>query len=591
MRVRTKAQLACIFASIFSACVANTETNEEANSPDGADDNGIAMGKADGSLSDCQMAQIVEYLNGSSTTLATLRAANVYSTAAKNIIAHRDGADRKPGTSDDNLFDDIEEVDAVRYVGVNALRALGNAVSGECAGHARMDTIFSPQAYAASHLTRVASMIDGAHTSIDAAIYSFSDAAIFDALKRAVDRGVTVRVIYDPASKEKSRPTGTQSERLENIGVDVRYVNQTMHHKFMIVDGARSSAAEAANARISTGSANWSNGAGTKFDDNTTFIQDNAELALRFQQEFNHLWENSRDFEGQAPEYFESLRITDAMIASVDDPNIETFYTSANFQTSISNRYGNTFSVDELSNVVSDRLVTLIEGARTSIDLASGHLRSWPVVEALLKKHRENPEVAIRVYLDQQEYISASGDSTQQAELQDCLTEAGDDERGIAACYDTGILYSRELVQAGIDVRYKFYAYRWDFSYAPQMHHKYFIVDGNTIASGSYNLSDNAEHGTMENMVIYHGAGYPEVVQQFQANFNAIWNTGAQGNLYDELMETIDGSNQDFPLVFAPMALTWQQVTALKTNMRSHCSAIDSDEYRSNAAAHRFCAP
>ena len=591
MSVRTKAQLACLFASIFSACVANTETNEEANSPDGADDNGIAMGKADGTLSDCQMSQIVDYLNNSSTTLATLRAANVYVTAAKNLIAHRDGGDKKSGTSDDNLYDDIDEVDGVRYVGVNALRALGSVVSGECAGHARLDTIFSPQAYAASHLTRIAGMIDSAHSSIDIAQYSFSDAAIFDALKRATECGVTVRMVYDPASKEKNRPSGTQSERLENVGVNVRYVNQTMHHKFMIVDGARTSATEASNARISTGSANWSNGAGTKFDDNTTFIQDNAELALRFQREFNTLWEHSRDFEGQAPEYFESVRITDDMIARVDDANIDAVYTSANFATSVSSRYGNTFTVDEQSNAVSDRLVQLINGARTSIDVASCHLRSWPVVDALLRKHRENPGVAIRVYLDQQEYISASADSAQQAELQDCLTAAGDDQAGIAACYDTGILYSRELVQAGIDVRYKYYAYRWDFSYAPQMHHKYFIVDGTTVASGSYNLSDNAEHGTMENMVIYQGAGYPEVIQQFTANFNAIWNTGASDHLYDDLMTTVNNSQQNFPIVFAPMALTWEQVTALKTNMRSHCSAIDSDAYRSNAAMHRYCAP
>ncbi|MBK8173336.1 MAG: hypothetical protein IPK60_23795 [Sandaracinaceae bacterium] len=52
-----------------------------------------------------------------------------------------------------------------------------------------------------------------------------------------------------------------------------------------------------------------------------------------------------------------------------------------------------------------------------------------------------------------------------------------------------------------------------------------------------------------------------------------------------------DASHQDFPIVFEPMALTWDQVTALKSNMRSHCSAIDSAAYRSAAAAHRYCSP
>lgn len=44
--------------------------------------------------------------------------------AARNIIAHRDGADASPGTADDNLFDDIDELDDVSSVGPSALGAL-----------------------------------------------------------------------------------------------------------------------------------------------------------------------------------------------------------------------------------------------------------------------------------------------------------------------------------------------------------------------------------------------------------------------------------------------------------------------------------
>ncbi len=44
--------------------------------------------------------------------------------AARNIIAHRDGSDATPGTADDNLFDDIDELDGVSHVGTSALSAL-----------------------------------------------------------------------------------------------------------------------------------------------------------------------------------------------------------------------------------------------------------------------------------------------------------------------------------------------------------------------------------------------------------------------------------------------------------------------------------
>jgi hypothetical protein len=43
---------------------------------------------------------------------------------ARNIIAYRDGADREPGTADDNLFDTIAELDGIPYVGPVAMRRL-----------------------------------------------------------------------------------------------------------------------------------------------------------------------------------------------------------------------------------------------------------------------------------------------------------------------------------------------------------------------------------------------------------------------------------------------------------------------------------
>src|SRR5262245_46073573 len=61
------------------------------------------------------------------------------------------------------------------------------------------DVIFSPRPMKESHLARIVSEIDRATTSLDIAMYSFSDAQVSDALARAVKRGVKVRFIFNDA--------------------------------------------------------------------------------------------------------------------------------------------------------------------------------------------------------------------------------------------------------------------------------------------------------------------------------------------------------------------------------------------------------
>ena len=46
------------------------------------------------------------------------------SLAAQSLIAHRDGPDGQPGTADDDLFDTLDELDAVPYIGPSALATL-----------------------------------------------------------------------------------------------------------------------------------------------------------------------------------------------------------------------------------------------------------------------------------------------------------------------------------------------------------------------------------------------------------------------------------------------------------------------------------
>jgi hypothetical protein len=121
---------ASLVALPLIAMLGCVETAEE--SPDGIDDKGID-GKADGSqLTECETAKIVELLNGG-ISAADLERAGVHARAAKELAAHRDGADGMFGTMDDDKFDNIDEVDEVAYVGRTAFTQLAKAVAARCA--------------------------------------------------------------------------------------------------------------------------------------------------------------------------------------------------------------------------------------------------------------------------------------------------------------------------------------------------------------------------------------------------------------------------------------------------------------------------
>jgi len=509
--------------------------------------------------------------------------------AAYNIVGRRNGADGAPGTGDDALFADLSALDSVPWVGPVALERLLDyaRVAGYLdAQRARsLDVIFSPQPYEQSHNVAIAEHIDAAEHSLDIAMYSWSDARIGEALADAVARGVTVRMIFEGANSDRKK-TGSslefsKSARLERMGIDVRYVNKIMHHKFVIIDGPRDDLGRAETAVVATGSGNWSNGAATRYDENTIIYRGYAELTLRLQREFNRLWRHSRDFVWDDGFAFEppALAIDDRDIQ--DHPGTDAWFTSPNFSAR-----GDTFRIAG-RNALASELVAAIAGARRSIWIASGHLRSRPVSEALLAKRAADPDVDIRVYLDGQEYISEYYDGFQRRRLDDCLAEARTESQR-NRCLDRGFYFGFALGRAGIDVRYKYYAYRWHFSYARQMHHKYLLIDGDTLFTGSYNLSDNAEHNTFENMLVFTGPEFSPLLRAFRDNFLSIWETGRAASSLATLTNTVETA-ASIPLVFDSMALTWQEVAALKAAIRRNCPQVGEEPMRTEPENHFVC--
>ena len=152
-------------------------------------------------------------------------------------------------------------------------------------------------------VARVIELIDDAERSIDIAQFTFSDRRIEEAIYRADERGVAVRVAMDHGQSRQ----GSLSERMASNGIDLRFVqgaqvgNQDryglMHSKMMIVDGHI----------LLTGSNNWSSTGTTINEENTLVMTSVAqdELIHGFRCHFEAAWQ-------QAPDQSSSCSTTEA---------------------------------------------------------------------------------------------------------------------------------------------------------------------------------------------------------------------------------------------------------------------------------------
>jgi phosphatidylserine/phosphatidylglycerophosphate/cardiolipin synthase-like enzyme len=590
--MRTAGQILSI-ALLANAFVALPGCTAEDEIEDGETD-AFPDGKADGGIDEGtpEALGVLALVNTATETASKLRSdAHVTSRVATNIVKHRDGADGQPGTADDDKFDTLKELDDVPYVGPATLNALLEAARAKGLVHAgpKLSVVFSPQPAAVSSNAKIASLIATAQHNVDIAIYSYSDAGIAAALADRAAHGVKIRFLFETANDDRKLTdpaaiAASKSGRIETAKIDVRWVNKILHHKFLIVDGPREDKAAANGAKIVMGSANWSSTGSTVFDENTIVIEGSPEMAAAYQHEFDILWKGSRDFAGGAPAQSQSTaNITTADVA--DDAGIEAVFTSTNMRATGTD--GATWTTDKTKLTMAKVWVDAIERAKTKIHIASTHLRLKPVADALIAKHQQHPEVEIKVYLDQQEWISTSGDSAQKADLAACLAAATTESQRIDCSYNS-FLFSKALADAGIDVRFKSYCYRWDATYAIQQHSKYMVIDGKELISGSYNLSMNSENDTFENAIHLTNPAFAGAVTQFEQNFATIFDTGRSQNLLAQLRQRIS-TDATIPMLFDSMALTWSELDALRTLIRQNCTSADSQEFRDNPAAHKTC--
>lgn len=116
------------------------------------------------------------------------------------------------------------------------------------------------------------------YPKLDVMVYSITHDGMADALIRAHQRGVKIRVLTD---KTQAGSRYADDEKLEAAGIEVRRDTQvgSMHHKVMIENGRV----------VGLGSFNWTANADKRNAENFNIIK-LVYVAKTYQTEFDRLW-------------------------------------------------------------------------------------------------------------------------------------------------------------------------------------------------------------------------------------------------------------------------------------------------------------
>ena len=122
--------------------------------------------------------------------------------------------------------------------------------------------------------------INATKKTLDIAVYSINNDKIVDAILKAKNRGVKVRILTD---KTQAKGPSSKFKYLYDNGVNIRVHSKFKieHNKFAIYDKEVGS----------TGSFNWTNPAQNKNSENCLFFENDANSIEDYQKRFDYLWQ------------------------------------------------------------------------------------------------------------------------------------------------------------------------------------------------------------------------------------------------------------------------------------------------------------
>lgn len=208
--------------------------------------------------------------------------------------------------------------------------------------------------------------IDAARLSVDVAAYSLSLQSLRQALIRAYERGVQVRMVMESDNMQRDEPQALQAAGISILG-DRR--EGLMHNKFVVID----------RAEVWTGSMNFTT-SGTYDDNNNLIHLRSTKIAENYTTEFEEMF--VRDLFGP-----DTLAQTPNPSVTVDNILVETY-----------------FSPDDKP---ANHLATLLRGAKSSIVFLAYSFTANELGDILVAKHRSG--LTVRGVMEEEQVKSNQG--------------------------------------------------------------------------------------------------------------------------------------------------------------------------------------
>ncbi len=139
-----------------------------------------------------------------------------------------------------------------------------------------LQVYFSPSSKCENSIVK---LINQSEESISAAVYAINNDAIVEALKKAHDRNVNIRILTD---RLQASNRSSKVRELYDYGINIRVHSKFKieHNKFAVYD----------EKIASSGSYNWTNPASDKNSENCIFFIKNKNAVRRYQSRFEYLW-------------------------------------------------------------------------------------------------------------------------------------------------------------------------------------------------------------------------------------------------------------------------------------------------------------
>ncbi|MGB0454533.1 MAG: phospholipase D-like domain-containing protein [Bacteriovoracaceae bacterium] len=425
---------------------------------------------------------------------------------------------------------------------------------------AKVESFFSPHEGKAG-FGQVYKDIKEAKKEVLVTVYSWSAHELDKALTKAIENGADVRVVlHSPLAKKQK--IKDRVKPLEELGVRFKISSKNMHEKFVIVDGEM----------VMNTSGNFSYGAQNRYSENLVFHYDDGEAHIKhlikeFKEEFEVLWNYSKSFNTDN-DYLNTVsqlkKVENKIQNEFSYSNLNTFASSSmNFGASAKSRSnGSELSLKIKRGkpwAVRDMVIDQIRKAKKSIHLCLNHFFIKEIVDEIMIAMKER-NVEVKFAVDNQEYKYYTSRTKE------------------ATPYFVH-LFKKAYPNKEIPVRIKFYSLAPSYHYWLLNHHKFMIIDYGTeeqkLINGSYNFSKTAEHNQFDNLVLYEGVEYAELIEDFMGEFENLWglNRKRGDKLDQDYMDyfTKPNSSGFFPLhnFKSAQSVTWDELVKWKKSYSS----------------------